>query len=135
MFATAVFLILDIQNKKLNLCNAGHHSLIILRNKNQFHEVGKAGGIPLGINKDAPYTKEEVVLQSGDIVVLYSDGALEPVNKQNEQYGMDRLQATLLQSINDAPKNILENLESSIKTFTENATPFDDMTFLIFKVE
>ncbi len=135
MFATAIFLLLDIKEKKLDLCNAGHHSLIILRNKNQFYEVGKAGGIPLGIKEGAPYSREEIFLKSGDIVVLYSDGALEPVNKKNEQYGMERLQATLLQSKDDAPEKILENLKNSIETFTENAIPYDDMTFLIFNLD
>jgi len=135
MFATAVFLLLDIKNKKLKLCNAGHHSMIILRNKKQFHQAGKAGGIPLGIQDKAIYSKEEVQLQSEDIVVLYSDGVLEPVNKQNQQYGMERLQDALLESSNATPEEILKKLESSIKSFTENAIPFDDMTFLIFKVE
>jgi serine phosphatase RsbU (regulator of sigma subunit)/HAMP domain-containing protein len=135
MFATAVFLLLDTKSMKLKLCNAGHHSMIILRNQKQFHEVGKAGGIPLGIQENAPYSQEEVQLQSGDIAVLYSDGALEPINKQNEQYGMKRLQAALFESKNDVPEKILKNIEFSINAFTDNATPFDDMTFLIFKVD
>ncbi len=135
MFATAVFLLLDTKSMKLKLCNAGHHSMIILRNQNQFHEVGKAGGIPLGIQENAPYSQEEVQLQSGDIALLYSDGALEPVNKQNEQYGMERLQAALFESKNEAAEKILINLELSINAFTDNSVPFDDMTFLIFKVD
>ncbi len=134
MFATAVFILLDIKNRKLKLCNAGHHSLIILRNQKEFHEVGKAGGIPLGIQGNASYSQEEIELQSGDIALLYSDGGLEPVNEQNEQYGMKRLQAALLESKNNTAEKILENLELSINAFTGNATPFDDMTFLVFKV-
>jgi len=135
MFATAVFLLLDTKNMKLKLCNAGHHSLIILRNQKEFHEVGRAGGIPLGIQENASYSQEDIQLQSGDIAVLYSDGALEPVNKKNEQYGMERLQATLFESKNNSAEKILKNLEFSINAFTDNAAPFDDMTFLIFKVD
>lgn len=135
MFATAIFLLLDINSKKINLCNAGHHSLLILRDHKQFYEVGKAGGIPLGIQQNINYSKEEVNLQSGDIIVLYSDGALEPVNKQNEQYGMERFQAALLESCKNNPEEILKNLERSINRFTNNAIPFDDLTFLVFKVE
>ncbi|MBN4078211.1 SpoIIE family protein phosphatase [Nitrospina gracilis] len=135
MFATAVFLLLDTKNMKLKLCNAGHHSLIILRNQKEFYEVGRAGGIPLGIQENASYSQEDIQLQSGDIAVLYSDGALEPVNKKNEQYGMERLQATLFESKNNSAEKILKNLEFSINAFTDNAAPFDDMTFLIFKVD
>jgi len=89
----------------------------------------------LGIQENASYSQEEIPLQSGDIAVLYSDGALEPVDKQNEQYGLERLQAVLFESKNDAAEKILENLEFSINAFADNAIPFDDMTFLIFKVE
>ncbi|MFT4579249.1 MAG: serine phosphatase RsbU (regulator of sigma subunit)/HAMP domain-containing protein [Nitrospinales bacterium] len=135
MFATAVFLLLDTTNRKLKLCNAGHHSMIILRNQKELHEIGRAGGIPLGIQENASYSQEEVQLQIGDIALLYSDGALEPVNKQNEQYGMERLQAVLIESKNDTAKQILANLEFSINAFTDNAAPFDDMTFLVFKVD
>ncbi len=134
MFATAVFLLLDIDNKKLKLCNAGHHSLIILRNQKQFHEVGKAGGIPLGIKEGVSYSEEEIDLQSGDIVLLYSDGALEPINRQKEQYGIQRLKDAIMESCRKEPEKILENLELSINTFTEGAPSFDDMTFLIFNV-
>ena len=50
---------------------------------------GKAGGIPLGITENASYTEEKVQLLSGDVVFLYSDGVVEPMNDQKEQFGMD----------------------------------------------
>ena len=46
MFATAIFLLLDVKGKKLKVCNAGHHSMLIRRGDREILEPGKAGGIP-----------------------------------------------------------------------------------------
>ena len=133
MFATAVFLLLDVKNKKLKVCNAGHHSMLIRRGDSEILEAGKAGGIPLGIAENASYIEEEVQLFSGDLVFLYSDGVVEPMNDQKEHFGMERLQSMITES-NGTPEEILENVDNAIQTFTRNAPQFDDMTFLVFKV-
>ena len=133
MFATAIFLLLDVKNKKLKVCNAGHHSMLIRRGDREILETGKAGGIPLGIVENASYIEEEVQLFPGDVVFLYSDGVVEPMNDQNEQFGMDRLQSIIIES-NGMPEEILEKVDVAIQTFTRDAPQFDDMTFLVFKV-
>ena len=133
MFATAIFLLLDVKSKKLKVCNAGHHSMLIRRGDREILETGKAGGIPLGIVENASYIEEEVQLFPGDVVFLYSDGVVEPMNDQNEQFGMDRLQSIIIES-NGMPEEILEKVDVAIQTFTRDAPQFDDMTFLAFKV-
>ena len=94
---------------------------------------GKAGGIPLGITENASYTEEEVQLLSGDVVFLYSDGVVEPMNNQKEHFGMDRLRSMIVES-NGTPEGVLEKVENAIQTFTHNAPQFDDMTFRVFKI-
>ncbi|MBT6595575.1 MAG: SpoIIE family protein phosphatase, partial [Nitrospina sp.] len=55
MFATAVFLLLDVKSKKVRVCNAGHHAMLIRRGDSEILEAGKAGGIPLGIAENVSY--------------------------------------------------------------------------------
>jgi len=133
MFATAVFMLLDVKSKKLKVCNAGHHSMLIRRGDSEILETGKAGGIPLGIFESSTYSEEEIQLFPGDVVFLYSDGVVEPVNDEMEQFGMDRLRSMIVES-NGMPKEILKQVENAIQTFTRDAPQFDDMTFLVFKV-
>ena len=133
MFATAVFLLLDSKDKKLMICNAGHHSMIIRRGENEILEKGQAGGIPLGIAENIIYEEEEIQLYSGDLVFLYSDGVIEPVNDQMEQFGLDRLRSMINES-HGTPEEILKKIDNSIQTFTGDAPQFDDMTFLVFRV-
>jgi len=133
MFATAVYMLLDVKSKKLKVCNAGHHSMLIRRGDSKILELGKAGGIPLGIFESSTYSEEEIQLFPGDVVFLYSDGVVEPVNDEMEQFGMDRLRSMIVES-NGMPKEILKQVENAIQTFTRDAPQFDDMTFLVFKV-
>jgi len=133
MFATAIFLLLDVKSKKLKVCNADHHSMLISRGDSEIREAGKAGGIPLGIAENASYIEEEVQLLSCDVVFLYSDGVVEPMNDQKEQFGMGRLRSMIVES-NGLPEEILENVDNAIQAFTRDAPQFDDTTFLVFKV-
>ena len=133
MFATAVFLLLDVKSKKLKICNAGHHSMLIRRGDSEILEMGKAGGIPLGIAENATYTEEEIQLVPGDIVFLYSDGVIEPRNDEMDQFGINRLRSLIAES-DGMPEDIIKTVDNSIQTFTCDAPQFDDMTFLVFKV-
>ena len=87
----------------------------------------------MGITENASYTEEEVQLLSGDVVFLYSDGVVEPMNDQKEQFGMGRLRSMIVES-NGLPEEILENVDNTIQAFTRDAPQFDDTTFLVFKV-
>ena len=133
MFATAVYLLLDVKSNKLKVCNAGHHSMLICREGQEMLEAGKAGGIPLGIAENISYEVEEIQLFPGDLVFLYSDGVVEPVNDQKEPFGMDRLRSILIET-NGTPEEILKKIDRAIQAFTSDAPQFDDMTFLVFKV-
>jgi serine phosphatase RsbU (regulator of sigma subunit) len=107
--------------------------MLIRRGDNEIFQAGKSGGIPLGIVKNISYLEEEVQLVSGDVVFLYSDGVVEPMNDQKDQFGMDRLRSIISES-NGTPEELLEKVDNAIRTFTGNAPQFDDMTFLILKV-
>ena len=71
----------------------------------------------MGITENASYTEEKVHLLSGDVVFLYSDGVVEPMNNQKEHFGMDRLRSMIVES-NGTPEGVLEkirNLSGNLK--------------------
>jgi NO-binding membrane sensor protein with MHYT domain len=133
MFATSIFLMLDTVSKKLWAANAGHHSILIRQNGSGIVEKGHAGGIPLGILPDTNYPPEEIFLESGNLVVLYTDGATEPQNESMDPFGKDRL-CEIISENNSGPKELIVKFQSNIQKFTNNVMPFDDLTFLAFKV-
>ena len=131
MFTTAVFCLLDMKNRKLNIANGGHLSLL-LKSKNSIQEIGSASGTPLGILPNMKYNQAEHCLQSGDEILIFTDGVTEPKNKQQEEFGLDRLK-NLFANHTGSPEEFLQNLKNTIKQFTEHAPQFDDLTALTFK--
>lgn len=131
MFTTAVFCMLDMKTKKLSIANGGHLSLLLKRN-NSIQEIGSASGTPLGILPNMQYNQEEHALQSGDQILIFTDGVTEPKNKMQEEFGTDRLK-NLFANNTAEPEVFLQSLETSIKQFIGDAPQFDDLTSLTFK--
>jgi len=132
MFTTAVFCLLDLKDRKLIVSNGGHLSLLLKR-KNSIEEIGAASGTPLGILPNMQYSQEEYSLESGDQILIFSDGVTEPKNKQDEEFGLDQLKKLFLNH-NGPSEEFLQNLENSIKQFIGDAPQFDDLTSLTLKV-
>lgn len=133
MFATALFLLLDLKGKKIWAVNAGHHPILIRGKEGGIIERGKMGGIPLGILSDTVYSQEEITVENGGLVFLYTDGAVEPANKSGEQFGAVRLREHILNG-GAEPGAIIDRLQEKIQIFSAHAPPHDDITFLAFSV-
>jgi serine phosphatase RsbU (regulator of sigma subunit) len=133
MFATAVFLLLDRTTRTLRIANAGHQWVFFKGSDDKIDMKGKNGGIPLGILPEAKYFTEELQLQKGDTVLLYTDGATEPFNEHKEPFGLKRLHQ-ILEIGTHSPRELIGKTQKSIKAFTHQATPQDDLTLLAFKV-
>ena len=98
MFDTDSYFLLDVENRKLKICYARHHGLMIRRDENIL-EAGKAGRIPLGVLENGNYIEEIFFsLLLGILVFLYSDRTVEPMNRQMEQFGIERIQSIQMKS-------------------------------------
>ena len=131
MFTTAVFCLLDMKTRKLSVSNGGHLTLLLKRN-GSIQEIGSASGTPLGILPNMQYNQEDHALQSGDQILIFSDGVTEPKNKQQEEFGTDRLKDMFVNNT-ASPEEFLEKLETCITQFIGDAPQFDDLTSLTFK--
>ncbi len=70
--------------------NAGHNPPFLLR-KNGKHELLSNGGPVLGPTPDATYTRGYARLEPGDLLCLYTDGIIEAHDRQEREFGTDRL--------------------------------------------
>ncbi len=133
MFSTAIFGVLDIQKNILVISNAGHPGILIRNKKNEIIEKAKAHGPPLGILQNYKYSKEEIHLRSGQLVLAYTDGVTEPKNSQNRQFGIEGLQSFLDKNEKD-PEEVISQLVVTIKDYVGSLSPHDDLTCLALKV-
>lgn len=124
MFVTLIAGIFDPSTRTLTFANAGHTPPLV---------VGKSylspdPGIALGLFEDAGIVNETLVLQPGEGVFFYTDGATEAVNLHNKFFGEDRLmQAT--QEKRDA-QSVVHAVVDAVDAFAEGQEQFDDLTLL-----
>ena len=132
MFTTATYILLDLKHNRMTVSNAGHLSMLFQKNYGKVTEIGLASGAPLGIIANTRYEQEEVDLDSGDRVLLYTDGVTESQNARGVQLGLKKL-IRLMAKDKCGPEQFLKNLENEIKEMTGKAPQFDDTTLLSFQ--
>jgi len=132
-FTTAVLGEYDPANKTLAYINAGHNAPMLRRKSGTFERLNK-GGVPLGILADAPYEAETVSLESGDWLVIFTDGVVEAINDADVEYGEERLMAQINAGVEYPAKMLLSHIMVNLDTFVGNTPQHDDITCMLLKV-
>jgi len=115
---------------------AGHEHLIIYRARTHRLEKVKSGGVVLGLSSDLRGRLEEksLLLEDGDAIVLYSDGATEATDAAGEEFGINRVGSIVLQLGRQGCESIVKAIASQVSQFhgTENEQE-DDLTLVAFR--
>ncbi len=132
-FITFFLTILDTREKTLLAVNAGHNPPYVFHKDGTFQTLN-AGGLILGMMPDSSYESEKVQLQSGDCIVMYTDGVSEAMNSDEEEFEETRIEKSILSNYQLSAQGILEHLIADVMTFAEGQPQADDITSLIVKV-
>ena len=129
-----LFGVYDAGARRLTVANAGAPYPLLVRNGN-IEEI-RVGGIPLGLFVDSEYEISSIDLLPGDVVIIASDGILESINAEKEEFGSERL-VNVLQSL--PPQGSAESVSDAILYATDqftgfSASPHDDRTLLVLRV-
>lgn len=130
-FATMAYVVLD-SGGTLTSCSAGHNPAVLLRASGAIERPDK-GGLVLGAFETARYEEEAIPLQSGDMLVLFSDGVTDAENPDGEQYGEERLLEALAGCERLTPDEVLERVLASVQRFAAEQPPADDVTVLVIR--
>ncbi len=122
----------DHGNKKLTSVNAGHNTIYLFKADGKLTELTK-GGLFLG-STDLDFESEEVKVDKNDVLVFYTDGVPEAMNKKIEFYGDDRLIKTIADNLSSDTEVILNNLLADVRSFVNDADQSDDITCGVIKV-
>ena len=131
-FATGVYGALS-GSGQLTYCNAGHNPPVLLTRRGVTRL--ETGGLILGLFAQAVYEQETVSLESGDVLVVYSDGVTEALNTEGQEFGDDRLLACVEANRGGTPAEILDRLLSSVRQFAMGTAQHDDVTALVLRYE
>ena len=131
-FTTAFFAELDPATGNLVYINAGHNVPILRKGLGTVERL-EAGGIPVGIFADTPYQVGTTRLESGDWLVIFTDGIVEAVNAKDEEYGEPALIRLVDRESGSAPAELLHQLWAGLDVYVGNTPQHDDITCLVLK--
>lgn len=137
MFVSMFYGIWDKSAATLRYCNAGHeHPLRFMRRQNACQPI-QCEGVALGAVEDAaPFLRdEEIHLDGGDFLLLYTDGVVEAKNEDRKMFGLDRLQQDVERIAAFPRGRNLDRLVDDIDRFVAGAEQHDDITMLSLSVE
>ena len=131
-FTTAFLAELDPATGGVVYINAGHNAPL-LRGPNGEVQHLTAGGLPIGILADTVYEAGTATLSPAALLVIFTDGVVEAVNAQREEYGEFRLAHVLERNALGAPADFLRSLLADLDAYVGNTPQHDDMTCLLLK--
>jgi phosphoserine phosphatase RsbU/P len=131
-FATVFYGILDSQRHRLKFSNAGHDNPYVLHAHMAATRL-KTGGVPLGILEEFPFEEEEVEMQPGDLIVVYSDGVTEAWNTEEIAFGEERLSEVLHQHHDKSASELIDAIFAAVKRHAGSAPQADDITLVVLR--
>ena len=136
MFITAQLVEVDLRERRLRISNAGHCPLLLA---DGFHSVAPMApyGMPLGIQHDAGFELESVILEPFSSVLLYTDGVTESRNSAGRLFGQARLERWFCRAAvrYRQAAQLKQGLLRELAGFQQNQAPADDQSFLVLADE
>ncbi len=130
MFVTAWMGNLNLETGVLRYVNAGHNRPLIRRKDGQFEFLkGKVGFVLAGL-EGMQYKEQEITLQPGDEIFLYTDGVVEATNAEEQLYGDERLLKCINEHIGEDAETLCTSIRKDVREFYSGAPQYDDITEL-----
>ena len=140
IFITAIIGVVEIETGKVTFVRAGHNNPYYLSADLELKEINTKGiGIGLTRNNNVfknALEKYELQLESGDYLILYTDGVVEATrikNQVEEQFGEQRLEEILENNKNSRPLQLMNTITSEVNKFYEGQPYNDDLTLFILR--
>jgi len=134
MFVTAFLGFYNIPSGKLVFVNAGHNPPLVKKRGSSFEFLRTKPCFVLAWMADAEYSEEEIYLEKGDILYLYTDGVTEAMNKEMALFSEQRLNDALNKNKDASVKELLSAIKSEIDAFADGAEQSDDITMLAIRI-
>lgn len=131
-FITFFFGELNTDTGEFTYINAGHTPPVVLDKKGKVQRL-ESGGFCLGMFPDVQFKVQKVILNQGDLVLLFTDGLTECRNAANEELSEEGLIKIIKSNRKLQPQNLLEKIYEELESFTTGTEQMDDMTLVVIK--
>jgi phosphoserine phosphatase RsbU/P len=128
------FSMLNLKENRVKYINAAMPTILVYNSARKKVVEYINQSMPLGALSESDFTVNEFEVNSGDVILLLSDGLPELFNSEKEMFGYDKIINLLEENYYKAPNEIIESLKSSAKAWGGELEPDDDITFVLVKV-
>jgi serine phosphatase RsbU (regulator of sigma subunit)/CHASE2 domain-containing sensor protein len=133
LFVTMFYAILNLKNKTILYANGGHLPALFLRDQDEPVFLDTTEGAPLGLMEGA-YSSGKIDIRAGDVIVFYTDGVTEAMNRDKEMYEKERLSSVVRRNAHLTPEKILSAIEKDVRRFEPKDDQHDDITIITVKI-
>ncbi|MDX2254462.1 MAG: SpoIIE family protein phosphatase [Pseudanabaenaceae cyanobacterium bins.39] len=127
--------LLDYEHGRLTL-SGQHEEMILVRHSGQLERIDTIDlGFPIGLEEEIIdfLAQTHIDLESGDVVVLYTDGITEAENEAKELYGVERLCEVICEHVHSSARDIRQKVIEDLRSHIGTQKIFDDITLLVIK--
>ncbi|MEW6128730.1 MAG: PP2C family protein-serine/threonine phosphatase [Acidobacteriota bacterium] len=136
-YVTFFYAQIDGASRMMTYVNAGHNPPFILRKAPDGEDYLKmtTGGSVIGMFDSCLYEEETIPLQSGDILIAFTDGVSEALSAIGEEFSEERLIEAVSRVAHLPVEEIREAIVREVQMWCEGAPQHDDLTFVVVKVK
>ena len=138
MFVTCMYAIMNLRTREMTIASAGHNPMLIWRAATGKIEKVRPNGIALGFDKGPVFNRtvreQKVRVAKGDRVVLYTDGVVEAMNLERDEWGDEALDAFTAKYATVPSNEYVRLLSKALDDHKGRAEQHDDITVLTFRI-
>ena len=135
LFITVFCASFDTFSRTLTYANAGHPPPLHFTYSAPSCQWLDADGLLMGVRENVAFEEKQIQLQSGDVLLLYTDGVIEADNGDGELFGIERLCNILHSRHRESPQAIIDAIVLDVAAFSGTIPMEDDVTMVVMKVE
>ncbi len=126
--------LVDTRRNGLHYINAGHVPPILIDGDTGKYQNLEDGGTVIGLVLATEYQRGSARLKPGDILVCCTDGILEANNAADDEFGTERLAASVYKHRNKSAQELVDAVLVDVNAFSANGTHVDDKVLMVLKV-
>ena len=134
-FATFFYAQYDSELRELCYVNAGHNPPLLFRKRGTEWRIERleTGGTVVGLMPEFPYHQAAVVLEAGDLLVVFTDGVSEAMNPADDEWGEERMIEAIQRNEALSAAELIERVMQAADVFACGAKQNDDMTLVVLR--
>jgi len=136
-FVTLFLARFDSQTHTLTYCNAGHNPPLLCTASKDGEQISwlRPTGAAIGLVEEFQFEAKTVHLAPGDVLLLYTDGIVEAMDRKGEAFGQDRLVELVRHGSHWSVQELVRYVRHHLHVFTEGRPLADDATIIVCKAD